>query len=421
MRPFARAVAAHFTVIAILFFITYRPSQAQNLVPNPSFETFTGCPTAPAQIPNCPPWFIPAGHGGSPDFHHVCGSTTFGVPSNVFGSQLARTGSGYIGFVTARLGTLREYSQVQLTSPLSAGVTYTVEAYVTLSDGSGIGTDGYQFYFSNTPLTGSGSAAIPVTPQVSHTTCSNVTDKINWVPVGGTFVASGGEQYMTIGNFEPDAATCQSTVSGWGWNYSYMDDISVTSATVLSAEGLELSGHWGPTGQAVLDWSTLSEAGTAHFELERSTGGLDQFEFVTELPAAGFSEILSHYRAADPMADQEKSHFYRVKLVNTDGTSGYSNAVELNGVEGEARTASLYPNWVRDESFTTLELVLDAPGKVRIEVWDALGKQVMAFDSDGVVGSNRMEVPVSELGNGYYFVKFRAGVVVGMERLVVSR
>ena len=44
---------------------------AQNLVPNPSFETNTACPTTWGRIPDAPPWQIPAGHSGTADYFNT--------------------------------------------------------------------------------------------------------------------------------------------------------------------------------------------------------------------------------------------------------------------------------------------------------------------------------------------------------------
>lgn len=394
---------------------------AQNLVPNPSFETYTACPTSAAQIVNCTPWFIPAGHGGSPDFHHVCGNTTFGVPSNIFGNQMPRTGSGYAGFSAGGLGTLREYMQVQLTSALVAGMTYDVEAYVSLSDGSGLGVDGYQFYFSNAPLTGTGSTAIPVTPQVAQPVCNNITNQTNWVLVSGSFVASGGEQYMTVGNFDPDAATCTSTVTGWSWNYSYMDDISVTAAVVFSAEGLELFGNWDEKGNALLKWSTVSETETDRFELERSHGDLEKFEFVAEVNAAGNSLHPQYYQFFDVNAASDQRNFYRIKLIDKNGGVGYSNTLELKSDPGNAFRAALYPNVVSDGGTSTFEMILNSAETVEVGLWDRLGREVRKWKFSGHTGMNLFEIPVTGLEAGYYFLKYRMNTVSGTEKLIIQK
>ncbi len=69
-----------------------------NLVPNPSFETYTNCPNNGSQINYAFPWYSPT--WGSPDYYNTCDGSavlSFGVPLNWFSYQYARTGSGYSG------------------------------------------------------------------------------------------------------------------------------------------------------------------------------------------------------------------------------------------------------------------------------------------------------------------------------------
>lgn len=45
-----------------------------NLVPNPSFESYSTCPDGSSQLYKATPWFNPA--LGSPDYFNVCFDTT---------------------------------------------------------------------------------------------------------------------------------------------------------------------------------------------------------------------------------------------------------------------------------------------------------------------------------------------------------
>ena len=48
-----------------------------NLVPNPSFETYTACPNFAGQINRTTNWFSPS--SATPDYFHACGSIPDGV------------------------------------------------------------------------------------------------------------------------------------------------------------------------------------------------------------------------------------------------------------------------------------------------------------------------------------------------------
>ena len=68
-------------------------------------------------------------------------------------------------------------------------------------------------------------------PQILQYGNPIINDTLNWIKVGGIFTARGGEQYITIGNFNDDNTTDTVFVDSTGWNggiaYYYIDDVSV--------------------------------------------------------------------------------------------------------------------------------------------------------------------------------------------------
>src|SRR5256885_2043368 len=73
---------------------------AQNLVPNPGFETYGACPTTDGQIDLAIGWIDPTGTG--PDYYNSCAdiSSGYSVPSNNAGTMAAHAGNAYGGFFT---------------------------------------------------------------------------------------------------------------------------------------------------------------------------------------------------------------------------------------------------------------------------------------------------------------------------------
>ena len=217
-----------------------------NLVPNPSFENFSICPTAPNTIYYAVPWFQPyAGNANvtassSSDYYNVCDSNSAsGVPYNFIGFQNARTGLGYAGFATLfnpdtsliNYG-YREYIEVQLDSPLIAGNGYCLQYYVSLAESATIATNHIDAYFSNDSLIDSRTTSsyqfIPVQPQIIETTVITDTSE-EWVLISGFYIAQGGERFLTIGNFYDDANTLY--IHTFRGNepgaYYYIDDVSL--------------------------------------------------------------------------------------------------------------------------------------------------------------------------------------------------
>jgi gliding motility-associated-like protein len=136
-------------------------------------------------------------------------------PQNNFGYQWPKEGNAYWHFGSAYLvtptdtHTHREYVQTKLLDSLIAGHKYCVSFYVSLSDSCWYATDEIGAFFDDTatsflysPVGPAIPGPWPVSPQVISG--FYITDRENWTLVSGSFIAQGGEKYITIGNFTQD-------------------------------------------------------------------------------------------------------------------------------------------------------------------------------------------------------------------------
>lgn len=215
----------------------------QNLVPNPSFEEYTDCPydgSGSGQLYFAIPWYSPS--QGSPDYFNSCDVTNvLSVPDNVLGYEYARTGKGYAGFFSFYIwGLSREYIQVELLQPLIYNINYCVNFYLSLADTTNYAVNNIGAYLSANLISSSNDSNFPNTPQILNNSLNPLTSKINWIKISGTFMAAGGEKYITIGNFNNDANsdTIKVGLNGWNVTYYYIDDVSVypCDAPVYTAE-----------------------------------------------------------------------------------------------------------------------------------------------------------------------------------------
>ncbi len=204
-------------------------SEAMNLVPNPSFETYTLCPDNQGQINRAAPWIAPT--TGSSDYYNACatGGSGVDVPSNTFGSQLARTGDAYAGFIVRPINEYREYVEIALTQPLLTGQITQVEFWVSLPEESRDAIDRIGAYLSNGSVGPvSNASVLPFTPQVESPVGIFLTDEILWMQVTGSFTAAGGEDHIVVGNFHDNSNTNVQQFSGfYPGSYYYLDDVSV--------------------------------------------------------------------------------------------------------------------------------------------------------------------------------------------------
>lgn len=220
-----------------------------NLVFNGSFEEYRFCPKrvdALGILINVDGWYQPT--RGSADYFNVCGSRECGVPVNKLGEQMPHEGDGYCGIYCSK-NDYREYLQTRLRRKLRTGDSIRLTFYVSLSEQSagavatlaGLFTEDDVYDTVRSILLHkeyeklsdevSQVIATTYTPQVLNPVSAPLTDTKNWQCVTGTFVAEGGEQFITIGNFntaersgyvEPDSLT--RLLPG---AYYYIDDIFV--------------------------------------------------------------------------------------------------------------------------------------------------------------------------------------------------
>ncbi len=221
-------------LLSVLLLLTLWHSSAvsaQNIVPNPSFEQINSCPNGiiAGMGNHCVAW---GPVGGTPDYYHSCSvSGQTSVPNNFFGHQQPRTGLAYTGMYSGP--GAYEYAHVQLSQPLIAGHQYYARMYVSLANNSPSAQNRMGMYFSAVQLFPFGA---PVNshaqiPQVVSPATPFLTDTSGWTLIQGTFTASGGEQWLSIGNFTGIAANfipanSNSTIPGTN-SYYYVDDICV--------------------------------------------------------------------------------------------------------------------------------------------------------------------------------------------------
>ncbi len=230
-------------MIACLILLSEKNVRSQNLAINWSFEEYSSCPAGYGNggALQCQPWVC--GSLGTADYLNACDvNENSGVPENFGGFQYARTGVAYTGIYN-RINInyeYREYIQSPLLEPLVAGTVYHVSFYVNLTNYS-CATSRMGAHLSALPPPVMGIEALDVVPQI-ESTLGFLTDTLNWMYISGCFVAAGGEQYITIGNFYPVAETPPegSCPPNNQYSYYYIDDVTIIAVPEEGIGVLEL-------------------------------------------------------------------------------------------------------------------------------------------------------------------------------------
>ncbi len=196
-----------------------------NFVPNWSFEDTVNCPTGGGQLYNALGWLNPT--LGTPDYFNGCSSGIVTVPNNS-GFQYAKTGNAYAGIFPYAFGSGREYVEIKLTDSLKQGQMYCISFYLSLANTAGLGINKFGAYFSSGLVSSGTSSALLYVPQFESSVTQFFLDTANWMKIEGTFIASGGENYITIGNFNSDSSTDTiQIISGALGTYYFIDDITL--------------------------------------------------------------------------------------------------------------------------------------------------------------------------------------------------
>jgi hypothetical protein len=147
-------------------------------------------------------------------------------------------------------------------------------------------------------------------------------------------------------------------------------------------------------GQTVeLDWATESENNTEVFVIERSANAID-FETIGEVAAVGFSTLRNDYDFTDSKPNSG-FNYYRLRTVDFDNTSTFSNVIALNFEKAAA--VNVYPNPLLAERIVNI----DAPFTVeKLSVVNALGQTMMKFENP----ENTIQLPSDWAAGTYYMV-----------------
>lgn len=397
-----------FSLAPLFALITGPVSLAQGLLSNPGFESFTTCPTGVAQLPNALPHSYILGHGGTVDYMNACNTGLVGVPNNIFGNQAAHNGDGYIGITLyyASNPNFREYVCTPLSSPMVPGTTYRIELYASLADNVQNSTDDLQFYFSTgCPIWGGGwSAMTSYTPQAVLASGSYINDRTNWVYYSVDVVATAAWTNMTMGNFLDDAGTSVQFVSPATYTsaYIYVDDWSMYPVMVMDADltGPEISGDQ----TARIDWETSRETGTSNWQVQKSVGDASHFETIATIDAAGNSSDTKHYSFTDEHPVDGKVNYYRLALVDEDGSTTYSKTVSLaKGSIGDwlQLTGS---NPVQKGDMLSANVSGSGDTDITAEVVDMSGRITYSQTLAGSAGDNGIHIPTEGMNAGSYLL-----------------
>ena len=383
-------------------------AQAQNVVMNGDYETYSSLPNNYAQVCYASGWASPSAccslipGTGSPDYYHNNGAGGAKSPTTWWATVSPHTGDGFEGFAAwYRTSTnYREYITKDLATPLVPGSSYEVTFWLN----NGVSTLHYHgikevgAYFTLTPPTQTLGAPIIATPQVEMT---SVLYTQTWTKVTLYFVATQAYKYITIGNFHNDAGTTvtlngPSTSSG---AYYYIDDVVVQPATPLPVTWLNVDAKKNDAQSVKVSWSTADEIENDYFTIERSADAIN-FNAISTVTGAGTCSVIHNYSIIDndPL---NNVNYYRIKQTDFNGANTLSKtvAVKFNGEH------SMW-NYIGLNNDNETEIIVNNNiSSMQVEIVDMNGKVCSVDHYSNLHERKIIRTSLSNFNSGIYLLR----------------
>lgn len=172
-----------------------------------------------------------------------------------------------------------------------------------------------------------------------------------------------------------------------------------------------------------VSWTTASENGVDHFEVERAdvmAGNNSNFTMAGTVTALGTTTQNTDYGFAD-VGVAAGRYLYRLTTVDADGSRDATGAIEvIVGADGALTIGDVTPQPAATEA--TLQLTLPKAAQVRVEFINTVGElATVAFDGMLPPGIQTVNLDVDGLPTGSYTIVITSSEGTATKSIVVRR
>ncbi len=189
-----------------------------------------------------------------------------------------------------------------------------------------------------------------------------------------------------------------------GNNYG-MPTSCIVDLCNLPVELVSFSGEEGDC-QVELSWTTATEENSDYFEVQRSWDGLS-FQEIGRVQSAGNSNVTLNYNFTD--TEVGLTNYYRLKQVDFDGASEYSEIIRVNSTCFEPGILSdimeVYPNPAGRTDNMHVKLYTRIDEAATIMIYDTKGRLMSETTVELIAGPNLLDFSVANLPSGTYILR----------------
>lgn len=162
-------------------------------------------------------------------------------------------------------------------------------------------------------------------------------------------------------------------------------------------------------------WETISEYNADFFEVEKSINNIDWTSIGTVV-AKGNSTTKNFYSFLDN-STQLSTVYYRLKLIDKDGSYTYSNQITVKHKGGKINL-DLFPNPATN--LVQVNLKSSASERVLLQITNAEGKLIRSQMWQVKEGNNMIHLAIGDLPAGFYCVK-ASGIHLNQSKLMIKK
>ncbi len=174
-------------------------------------------------------------------------------------------------------------------------------------------------------------------------------------------------------------------------------------------------------GNVKLSWTTSTELNNFGFEVQRSYDRIN-FSSAGFINGAGNTTNIQNYTFIDYIEPAGHSRiYYRLKQVDFNGTSEYSEIVEVNIFKSfDYNLLQNYPNPFNPTTNITFEIPVALP--VVLKIFDIAGQEIVTLVNEvRQPGSHTVKFDASGFASGMYIYRLTAGDYLAVKKMSIIK
>jgi len=175
--------------------------------------------------------------------------------------------------------------------------------------------------------------------------------------------------------------------------------------------------------QHKISWNVNGDQNISHFELERSIGGINDFEMVGKVSPQESFIASNAYSHIDNDVSELNTYYYRVKQVDVDGSFSHSKIVSINVDELSLNNSDLSVTLFPMPATTHINVEIDSAVKnneVQAAIYSISGQLVLSKTYSDLDDGNIINIDISNLETNTYVMNVTIDNQVISKQIIIE-